>query len=144
MNSKYVGTKKLEEEEGKTAGATRSKPVSKETLIKGSRDKFYSNLKEVYVANKDAAELPVAEKKKPANDIVKRNMARAAAAKPAAKTMPPVKPKTAEPKKGKLNTDSVNIEVKLGTTNFTMDKNNMGIFNTNPKDLASSIAGATV
>ena len=84
MNSKYVSTKKLEKETGKTNSIpevvkeSRTKGVSKETLIKNSREKFYSNLKDAYAANKDSAELPPPEKKKPANDIIKRNMAAAA------------------------------------------------------------------
>ena len=73
MDSKFKSTKKLEEEMGKPKN-TRSKPVAKEQLIKSSRDKFYANLKGVYQENKDAKELPPAPKKKPANDIIKKNM----------------------------------------------------------------------
>jgi len=117
MNSKYISTKTLEEKTGKTnpaptstAKESRTKGISKESLIKHSRDKFYSNLKDAYVANKDSSELPPAEKKKPANDIIRRNRAAAKAAP--SKTMAPA-PKKATARAGSKNpgTETVNIEV---------------------------------
>ena len=94
MESKFKSTKKLEEEMGKPAH-TRSKPVQKEQLIKKSRENFYANLKGVYQENKDAKELPPPPKKKPANDIIKKNM-EAAKLKAAARN--PIKPGTGGPK----------------------------------------------
>lgn len=77
--SKHISTKTLEKD-GKAVGPnpseqrTRTKAVSKHELLQGTRDKFYENLKGVYVANKDSKELPPPSKKKPLNDIIKRNM----------------------------------------------------------------------
>lgn len=73
MDSKFTNTKNLEKE-GKAAGG-KAKPMSKVNLIQNSRDKLYQNLKTVYQENANAPELPAAAKKKPANDIIKKNKA---------------------------------------------------------------------
>lgn len=64
MDSKFVNTKNLEKQA----------KISKANLIKNSRDKFYENLKTVYKDNANATELQAPPKKKPDNDIIKRNL----------------------------------------------------------------------
>ena len=59
-NTKFMSTKTMEKE-GLTAGE-KKKPVTKENLIKNSRDKFYTNLQSIYKENANAPE--VSEPKK--------------------------------------------------------------------------------
>ena len=75
MSSKYVSTKTLEKE-GKTVGGKAA--FSRENLLKESRDKLRDNIKKDFIKMKDAKPLPEAPKKKPANDIIKRNREAAA------------------------------------------------------------------
>lgn len=102
MDSKFKSTKRMEKE-GKTPAAKR---MTKETLIKNSRDKLYSNLRDVFIQNKDAKEVGPAAPKKQANDIIKRNKAAAAVKAPKA---PPKTAQAAERPKPKMAPEQVNI-----------------------------------
>lgn len=128
--SKYINTKNLEKE-GKTVGG---KPgFSRETLIKDSRDKLRENIKNDFIKMKDAPVLPDAEKKKPANDIIKKN--RAAAALKAATVVK--KPGTATVRK----TEDGSLTIDKVGPNYTIKATKVNMFS---KDMESTTAFGAV
>jgi hypothetical protein len=116
MDSKFVNTKNLEKD-GKTAA---TKKLSKEELLKAKKDKFRENYAELMKENKDAPELGPQTKKKPANDIIKKNAAAAAAAANAKK------PGTAT-----VGGRKETIDIKIsgaGGLNYTIGNEGPGMF----------------
>ena len=85
MNSKNISTKRLEREnkEKQEKAAENAdlkeqieeKKRGRHAIIKGHRDNFYNNLKNVFIENAEAQPLPE-PKKVVKNDIIKKNLAK--------------------------------------------------------------------
>ena len=110
MESKNISTKTMEKD-GQTAG-TRKAPLGRAKLVAQIQGNFYANLKKLHQENANAPVLGPQDKKKGANDIIKKNMAAAALQKKPASAAAARKQSAGPGKSG--GGGPLNVELKTG------------------------------